>query len=81
MTRAARAPLALARMADFTSVLSAWRDLGLEKLQDELARHAPAVTSGQKDALLSRKALADRTREFKRQSPCLLYTSPSPRDS
>lgn len=56
-------------MADFTSVLSAWREIGLEKLQNELAHHAPTVTSGQKEALLSRKALADRTREFKRQSP------------
>lgn len=56
-------------MPEFSSVLAAWREIRLAGLQEELAGLAPRLADGQKEALLSRKNLADRTREFKRQSP------------
>ena len=66
---------------EFAAALQAWRDVRLAALQGRLTEQAPLVEGVQRDALLSRKALADRTRgtcavrppahraEFKRQAP------------
>ena len=60
---------ALSMRHDFSAALGAWRDVRLAALQDELRALNPGVVEGQREALISRKALADRTREFKRQAP------------
>ncbi|WFD44815.1 hypothetical protein MPSI1_003486 [Malassezia psittaci] len=56
-------------MPDFSSVLESWRGVRWDALQSELANYVPEFSKKQQDALVSRKQLADRTREFKRQSP------------
>ena len=47
---------------EFAAALQAWRDVRLVALQGRLTEQAPLVEGVQRDALLSRKALADRTR-------------------
>ncbi|PKI82303.1 hypothetical protein MVES1_003311 [Malassezia vespertilionis] len=56
-------------MRDFSSVLAAWEDARLGALQALLASETQHVSDAQRDALASRKALAERTREFKREPP------------
>ncbi|WFD47285.1 hypothetical protein GLX27_001936 [Malassezia furfur] len=56
-------------MPDVAPVLASWRELRFAALQTELAALAPQLADAQRNALVSRKSLADRTREFKRQSP------------
>lgn len=56
-------------MPDVAPVLASWRELRFAALQTELAALAPQLADAQRHALVSRKSLADRTREFKRQSP------------
>ncbi|WFC95498.1 hypothetical protein MBRA1_002146 [Malassezia brasiliensis] len=56
-------------MPDVAPVLASWRELRFAALQAELAALAPQLADAQRHALVSRKSLADRTREFKRQSP------------
>lgn len=54
---------------DVAALLEAWSQLHLDEFFNELHIHASAVPDVQKEALLARKSLADRTREFKRQAP------------
>ncbi|MCO5563359.1 hypothetical protein L7F22_017000 [Adiantum nelumboides] len=53
---------------DFSSSLSIWREVDLPVLQNSLETLCPTLISSQKDALLSRKRLAEQTREFKKLS-------------
>ncbi|KAK0532796.1 hypothetical protein OC835_003209 [Tilletia horrida] len=51
--------------SDFSSALSVWRDLALPRVQDELAAEVEPIVDAQRSALLARKSLAERTREFR----------------
>ncbi|PWN43345.1 hypothetical protein IE81DRAFT_87548 [Ceraceosorus guamensis] len=52
--------------SDFSSVLSAWRDISLPSLTSHLAELSPSLVSTQTEALISRKKLAEQTREFRK---------------
>jgi homeobox protein cut-like len=52
--------------ADFSSSLFVWREVNLPALQHSLETLCPTLVNCQKDALLSRKKLAEQTREFKK---------------
>ena len=54
--------------SDFSSCLSSWREVNLPILQNSLATLCPTLIESQKDALLSRKRLAEQTREFRKLS-------------
>lgn len=54
---------------DFSSCLSTWREVNLPTLQNSLDTLCPTLIASQKDALLSRKRLAEQTREFRKLSP------------
>jgi hypothetical protein len=55
--------------SDFSSCLNTWREVNLPTLQSSLATLCPSLIESQKDALLSRKRLAEQTREFRKLSP------------
>lgn len=55
-----------AAQANFSSSLAAWREIQLPALQADLETLRPTLIEAQKDALLSRKKLAEQTREFKK---------------
>lgn len=54
--------------SDFSSCLSIWREVNLPILQNSLDTLCPTLIESQKDALLSRKRLAEHTREFRKLS-------------
>lgn len=54
---------------DFSTSLSSWREIRLPELQQNLEALRPTLVDGQKEALISRKKLAEQTREFKKQNP------------
>lgn len=54
---------------DLASALDAWKRIYTEGFLDDLHAYANSISDVQKEALLARKSLADRTREFKRQEP------------
>ncbi|KAL4402796.1 intra-Golgi vesicle-mediated transport protein [Malassezia pachydermatis] len=56
-------------MSDFASALRAWRSVHFDDVQKELQNYIPTVQERQKDALLARKALSERTKEFRRLTP------------
>ncbi|CAD6972262.1 unnamed protein product [Tilletia controversa] len=51
--------------SDFSSALSAWRELELPRIQHDLAAQVEPIVDSQRNALLARKALAERTRDFR----------------
>ncbi|UZJ52527.1 hypothetical protein CBS101457_001847 [Exobasidium rhododendri] len=51
---------------DFSSSLFIWREVNLPALQHSLGTLCPTLVNSQKDALLSRKKLAEQTREFRK---------------
>jgi homeobox protein cut-like len=52
--------------ADFSTSLARWREIQLPDVQADLESLLPSLVEAQKDALLSRKRLAEQTREFKK---------------
>lgn len=52
--------------SDFSTSLSTWREVNLPAIQSSLETLCPSLISAQKDALLSRKRLAEQTREFRK---------------
>lgn len=62
-------PLVPSSASDFSSCLTTWREVNLPTLQSSLATLCPTLIESQKDALLSRKRLAEQTREFRKLSP------------
>ena len=55
--------------ANALSILEAWKNVKLEGFLNDLQAQTGTIADAQKEALLARKNLADRTREFKRQAP------------
>lgn len=55
--------------ANALSILEAWKNVKLEGFLNDLQAQTGTIADAQKEALLARKKLADRTREFKRQAP------------
>lgn len=53
---------------DFSTSLATWREIALPTIQANLEQLCPSLIESQKDALLSRKKLAEQTREFKKLS-------------
>ncbi|KDQ21701.1 hypothetical protein BOTBODRAFT_211241 [Botryobasidium botryosum FD-172 SS1] len=51
---------------NFSDALSTWKDINLAELQKTLDAQGIELVENQKEGLVSRKALADRTREFKK---------------
>ncbi|MCO5565502.1 hypothetical protein L7F22_019176 [Adiantum nelumboides] len=51
---------------DFSTSLATWREIALPTIQANLEQLCPTLIESQKDALLSRKKLAEQTREFKK---------------
>ncbi|KAE8220512.1 hypothetical protein CF319_g5978 [Tilletia indica] len=51
--------------SDFSSALTAWRELNLPSLQHDLTAQVNPIVEAQRHALLARKSLAERTREFR----------------
>ncbi|KAL9938560.1 hypothetical protein V8E36_002279 [Tilletia maclaganii] len=51
--------------SDFSSALTVWRELSLPRVQEELKAEVEPIVEAQRNALLSRKSLAERTREFR----------------
>ncbi|KAK0560523.1 hypothetical protein OC861_006248 [Tilletia horrida] len=51
--------------SDFSTALTAWRDLGLPRIQHDLTAEVEPIVEAQRNGLVSRKALAERTREFR----------------
>lgn len=56
------------KSTDFSSSLATWKEIGLPTIQSNLEQLCPTLIEAQKDALLSRKKLAEQTREFKKLS-------------
>ncbi|WFD36427.1 hypothetical protein MCUN1_003306 [Malassezia cuniculi] len=54
---------------ELESAVASWRSANLADLQTRLAQQVPRTQQAQHDALASRKALAERTKEFKRRPP------------
>ena len=54
---------------NLASLLDSWKQICAEGFLDDLHAYANSISDVQKEALLARKSLADRTREFKRQEP------------
>ena len=54
---------------NLASLLDSWKQICVEGFLDDLHAYANSISDVQKEALLARKNLADRTREFKRQEP------------
>ncbi|KAI9274670.1 Golgi vesicle transport-related protein [Phascolomyces articulosus] len=53
---------------NFSSAIEFWRGVGLPTLQRQLDQQGLAIVENQKDGLMSRKKLAEQTREFKKMS-------------
>ncbi|TFY80606.1 hypothetical protein EWM64_g3405 [Hericium alpestre] len=51
---------------NFSGALATWRDINLSELQKLLDTQGVEVVENQKESVVGRKALADRTKEFKR---------------
>ncbi|KAF9520295.1 hypothetical protein BS47DRAFT_1370453 [Hydnum rufescens UP504] len=51
---------------NFSGALAAWKDINLTQLQKTLDTQGIELVENQKESLVGRKALADRTKEFKR---------------
>ncbi|KAI9496836.1 Golgi vesicle transport-related protein [Zychaea mexicana] len=52
--------------SNFSSAIEFWRGVGLPTLQRQLDQQGLAIVENQKDGLMSRKKLAEQTREFKK---------------
>lgn len=66
MPATAAATAAAAPPADFSTALASWREIQLPGVQSSLETLCPSLIDAQKDALLSRKKLAEQTREYKK---------------
>ncbi|ESK96561.1 golgi membrane protein [Moniliophthora roreri MCA 2997] len=53
-------------MADFSGALATWRDINLTELQKTLDAQGIELVDNQKESVVGRKALADKTKEFKK---------------
>ncbi|KAG7098747.1 hypothetical protein E1B28_000657 [Marasmius oreades] len=53
-------------MADFSGALSTWREINLSELQKTLDAQGIEIVDNQKENVVGRKALADKTKEFKK---------------
>ncbi|KAI9480350.1 MAG: CASP C terminal-domain-containing protein [Benjaminiella poitrasii] len=51
---------------NFTSAIQYWKEIQLSNLQKELDQQGLTIVENQKDGLVSRKKLAEQTREFKK---------------
>ncbi|PAV18777.1 golgi membrane [Pyrrhoderma noxium] len=51
---------------NFSAALSAWKDINLAELQKTLDTQGIEIVENQKESVVGRKALADRTKEFKK---------------
>ncbi|KAH8119090.1 CASP C terminal-domain-containing protein [Phellopilus nigrolimitatus] len=52
--------------SNFSSALSTWKDINLAELQKTLDAQGIEIVDNQKESVIGRKALADRTKEFKK---------------
>ncbi|KAG9127497.1 hypothetical protein FRC07_013035 [Ceratobasidium sp. 392] len=53
-------------MSDFTQALSVWKEVGLSELQKKLDTQGLELVENQKESVVGRKGLADKTKEFKK---------------
>ncbi|CUA66883.1 Protein CASP [Saccharomyces cerevisiae S288c] [Rhizoctonia solani] len=53
-------------MSDFTQALSVWKDIDLSELRKRLDTQGLEIVDNQKESVVGRKALADKTKEFKK---------------
>ncbi|CAE6403371.1 unnamed protein product, partial [Rhizoctonia solani] len=53
-------------MSDFTQALSVWKDVNLSELQKQLDTQGLEIVDNQKESVVGRKSLADKTKEFKK---------------
>ncbi|CAE7146035.1 unnamed protein product [Rhizoctonia solani] len=53
-------------MSDFTQALSVWKDIDLSELRKQLDTQGLEIVENQKESVVGRKALADKTKEFKK---------------
>ncbi|KAI5890717.1 uncharacterized protein SCHCODRAFT_02352021 [Schizophyllum commune H4-8] len=51
---------------NFSGALATWRDVNLSELQKQLDAQGIEIVDNQKESVVGRKALADKTKEFKR---------------
>ncbi|KAI5123047.1 hypothetical protein M0805_000482 [Coniferiporia weirii] len=51
---------------NFSAALSTWKDINLSELQTTLDAQGIEIVENQKESVIGRKALADRTKEFKK---------------
>ncbi|KAI8391252.1 CASP C terminal-domain-containing protein [Radiomyces spectabilis] len=54
------------KQSNFTTAIQFWKDVNLTDLQKELDKQGLNIVENQKDGLVSRKKLAEHTREFKK---------------
>jgi len=57
--------------------MQTWQNIKLSELQKELDKQGQEIVSNQREALASRKALAEQTKEFKRTNPAASTTPAS----
>ncbi|CAE6431019.1 unnamed protein product [Rhizoctonia solani] len=55
-------------MSDFTQALSVWKDIDLSELRKQLDTQGLEIVDNQKESVVGRKSLADKTKEFKKLS-------------
>ncbi|KAG8711960.1 hypothetical protein FRC12_009099 [Ceratobasidium sp. 428] len=55
-------------MSDFTQALSVWKEIELSELQKKLDTQGLELVENQKESVVGRKSLADKTKEFKKLS-------------
>ncbi|KAL0579169.1 hypothetical protein V5O48_002850 [Marasmius crinis-equi] len=53
-------------MADFSGALATWRDINLSELQKTLDAQGIELVENQKESVVGRKALSDKTKDFKK---------------
>lgn len=53
-------------MSDFTQALSVWKEIDLSELQKKLDTQGLELVDNQKESVVGRKGLADKTKEFKK---------------
>ncbi|KAG8720332.1 hypothetical protein FRC08_000560 [Ceratobasidium sp. 394] len=53
-------------MSDFTQALSVWKEIDLSELQKKLDTQGLELVENQKESVVGRKSLADKTKEFKK---------------
>ncbi|KAF8739623.1 CASP C terminal, partial [Rhizoctonia solani] len=53
-------------MSDFTQALSVWKDIDLSELQKSLDTQGLEIVDNQKESVVGRKSLADKTKDFKK---------------